>query len=205
MSNASSRSSDPISASPTPQKSSRSPRSSPPFATTPTSASSSTAAFVLSTRPRLPSPFHQVKPTFPRGPRCVVDCQVWSSLVTPSPSASHHPIKGRGGRAHHPSSLVFCGLPRIPPLSKSHRFFTIPPISGSHRFQGFPPIFRGPAHFRSFRASPRVFEVPPTFGVPPISRGLSVSQGLADTQGLSIIQSLSITQGLSVTHGLSIT
>ncbi len=84
-----------------------------------------------------------------------------------------HPVrfssssKGSGGRAHHPSSSVFCGLPRIPPLLMDAGFcapanFAIPPF-----VQGFPTIFRGPAHFRSFRASPPIFEVMPTFGVLP--------------------------------------
>ena len=143
------------------------------------------------------------------------------------PSASLHPLKGQGGRAHHPSSSVFCGLPRIPPL----RFFALPPISRSAGSQGFPPIFRGPAHFPSFRVSPLFIGVPPTFrvsGFPnyfsgscPLSefqgfphyfgcdahfrRGLAVSQGLAVLQGLAVSQGLAFTQGLSVTQSLSVT
>ena len=68
------------------------------------------------------------------------------------PSASLHPLKGQGGRAHHPSSSVFCGLPRIPPLrfSRSRRFRDPAGSSGFphyfsgsrplSEFQGFPPI-----------------------------------------------------------------
>ena len=61
-----------------PQKPSPSPRLLPPFATASTSVSSSVAAFVSSTCLWLPSPFHQGKPSFLRGPHCVVDCQVRS-------------------------------------------------------------------------------------------------------------------------------
>ena len=147
----------PISGSPTLPRPFPSPRSLPPFATASASENSSAAGFVSSTRPRLTSPSHQAKPSFLRGLHCMVDC--WITHDNAIPSASLH-VRGEGPS---PSSSVFLGFPRIPPLSTSRRFsrsrrFCDPAISsgfphyfsGSRplsEFQGFPPNFWGCTHF----------------------------------------------------------
>jgi len=72
-------------------------------------------------------------------------------------------------------------------------------------FRGFPTIFRGPAHFLSFRGFPNIFRGPANFlsfrASPPIfcggahfRRGLAVSQVLAVLQGLAVSRGLAFTQ-----------
>ena len=66
---------------------------------------------------------------------------VWSAVATPSPSASHHPLKGRGGgpTIQVPwSSVVFHGSHHFqsPTGFRNPTDFTIPPF-----LQGFPTIF----------------------------------------------------------------
>ena len=146
-SGASSCSSDPFFGSHTPPKSFPGPRSSPPFVTASPSVSSSAAAFVSSTRPRLTSPFHRAKPSLLRGLRHVVDCRVRSPAAMPS-----HPLLfilsrvGGGGPSSKFLGLLwsstdpatFDGPPvfALPPFSRSRRFFRVSPL-----FFGVPPGF----------------------------------------------------------------
>ena len=151
------------------------------------------AAFILSTRPRLTSPSHRAKPSFLRGLRRVVDCRLRSP-------AARHPVRfssssqGTGGEG--PSSkflgLLWSSTDPATPVFRAPADFAIPPV-----LQGFPTIFRDPAHFLSFRVSPR-FCCGAHF-----RRGLAVSQGLAVLQGLAVSRGLAFTRGLSIIQGLS--
>ena len=104
--------------------------------------SSSAAAFVSSTRPRLTSPSHRAKPSFLRGLRRVVDCRFRSPAARHPVRFSSSSLKGREGPSFKFLGLLWSSTDPATPV------FALPPISRSRRF---------------FRVSPLFFGVPPTF------------------------------------------
>ena len=124
--------------------------------------SSSAAAFISSTRPRLTSPSHRAKPSFLRGLRHVVDCRVRLPAAMPSrPLLFILSRVGGGGPITKFLGLLwsstdpttFDGLPVfvLLPILRSRCFFRVSP-----KFFGVPPTFGVSG-----------LPPPPTFGVPP--------------------------------------
>jgi hypothetical protein len=121
-----------------------------------------------------------------------------------------------GGRAHHPSSSVFCGLPRIRPLRflRSRRFRDPAGSSGFPRyfsgsrplsdFQGFPPDFVVAPTFDEVWLSPKVWLSSKVWLSPVVWLSPKVCPSpkvwLSPPQGLSVTQGLSIARPRSVHH-----